>query len=451
MSHHRTGITFVLALGLAVAACERPPTAPDGLDTPAFSAASAQVQFTSEHIFLFDAAIPADFAAGVAAAGGTIVRTHPEIAVAVASGLTDGAATALAVGGVAARDVLAQWLPPLGAPQLQSVPGDVVAQGHDPTTAFFYPFQWDMHQINAQGAWAAGASGAGVRVAILDTGLDPFHTDMVGLIDAGSSVAFVNSLNGAGPTWGDDNFHGTHVGGSVVTNGFGTSGVAPHTQLIAVKVLNVFGGGTFGWIIGGIMHAADVDADIINMSLGGYFAKNLPGGGTLVAALNRAVNYANAVGTLVISASGNNARDLDRDRNGWQIPCQSGAGICISSTGPADVIASYSNFGRSAIHVAGPGGDFNGSFLNTVLSPCSTLSLLIPICSLNNFYLFLQGTSMAAPHAAGVAALIANKYGASSSPAVLKSQMAQSAFDLGKPGADPFYGRGRIDAYMAVK
>jgi len=276
---------------------------------------------------------------------------------------------------------------------------------------------------------------------------------MIGLVDFGTSIAFVPSVVGS-PDWIDDRFHGTHVAGSIVTNGIGSSGVAPHTRLMAVKVLNVNGSGSFANITAGIMHAADNGADIINMSLGvpGGIPMNLPGAGRLMASVNKAVNYANRHGVLVVSAAGNNAIDMQHSGNSAFTPCENGAGICISATGPTDALASYSNFGKSAVAVAAPGGDFavtGNPFTSTVLSPCSSFSVFFA-CGAGTSYLFAQGTSMATPHAAGVAALIAAQSPGGTNAGQLKTKLQQSADDLGRRGTDAAFGKGRVNACAAV-
>ncbi len=129
--------------------------------------------------------------------------------------------------------------------------------------------------------------------------------------------------------------------------------------------------------------------------------------------------------------------------------------MCISATGPTDALASYSNFGRSAINVAAPGGDFNGDLLaSTVLSPCSNSGVLGVLqggpCGPTT-YLFLQGTSMATPHVAGLAALIDGPSGGSLSAGQLRARIKNGADDLGRKGADQFYGRGRINVFNSVQ
>lgn len=185
------------------------------------------------------------------------------------------------------------------------------------------------------------------------------------------------------------------------------------------------------------------------MSLRGYFPKN---GNTafLVAALNKAVNTASRQGTLVISAAGNDGFNWDHSWNLTIMPAEAGNGIAISATGPQNFInggtnfrrfASYSNSGNSLVHVAAPGGDWASSPgypYDMVLSPGSGISR----------YWFAAGTSMAAPAAAGVAALIKERF-PNISVGQLKNKLANSADDEGKVGHDAQYGRGFVNAGRA--
>ena len=449
----RKSLAVGLLAAVAIAACTdepEPTTVTLDRDLPASVDKAQQFTPTGQHLVKLNKKQSGDLAAAVAAAGGALVRTHPEIGYAVVEGLSDEAASEF---GVATPDIMVPWQD--GVEVMSSVEAsDPAGAGHDPTGAFFFGAQWDMHQIDAASAWAAGASGEGVRVAILDSGIDPTHQDLAGLVDHSASVAFIPSVS-PGPPWMDDRFHGTHVAGTVASNGLGTAGVAPHATLIAVKVLNFAGSGSFAAVIAGILYAADqANADVINMSLGAVFNKRGGGGfsgaGPLIGALNQAVNHAQRKGVLVVSASGNNGLNLQNFGDVAAVPCESGAGMCVGATGPTDAAASYSNTGRSTINVAAPGGDFNGdTFGSLVLAPCTTGSVVLPFACGPNSYLFAQGTSMAAPHVAGVAALVFNDLG-NPGPHQVRTKVEQTSEDLGKKGADDDYGKGRVNACEAV-
>src|SRR5450759_870862 len=400
---HRSSL--LLACGvLALAACTDPATSPIRLKATRSLALSQSTATptvpTDHHVFLMNSnAIPDNFAANVAAAGGTIIRLQSEIGVAVVRGLTDAAADRLARGnGKVERDVMVQWVPSLDDAQAYvaaDAPPPTSGQSlFPPQSAFFLSEQWDMFQIHAPEAWTNHTGIRAVRVAIIDTGLDPDHIDATGLIDAASSIAFTPSLSGP-PAWADDHFHGTHVGGTVTTNNIGTAGVAPNVTLIAIKVLNSTGSGSFADVISGLLWAVTVHANVANLSLGALFPKTAAG--TLIGALNKAVNYANAHGVLVVSAAGNEAADLQHDQNFISVPCESGTGVCVSSTGPGDLLSSFSNYGTSAITVAAPGGEFGAATTHFVLGPCSSRSVMpgLALCHSRTRYLFVIGTSQA--------------------------------------------------------
>ncbi len=409
----------------------------------------------------------------VAAAGGTLVWSHGGSGFGVAtSDNTNFLANLQAIGGFqsAAADMVVDWVGPM------AVEEGLTDQSVNTSNDRFFPIQWNMQAIQAPAAWAAGCTGDGVRVAVIDGGIFSAHQDLVANLDVACSASFVPGQpfnNDTGTFW-----HGTHVAGIIAAadNTVGTVGVAPDATIIGVKALHG-GSGTFGAVIGAILYSADpaafgatscARADIINMSLGAQFNMNEPGAGPLVAALNQAVNFAGSKGVLVVSAAANSGIDYGQAGNLTVTPCQAGSGICVSATGPMGFAlgatnfrrpASYSNFGEGLVSVAGPGGDFvlPGSAICTMATNgapttnfCWVFDLVLAPCrgTTTNNYCFAAGTSMATPATAGVAALIlGNNPGMS--VGALKTALYQSADDEGKVGNDEFYGHGFVNAANA--
>ena len=406
----------------------------------------------------------------VTAAGGTVTFSHDAAGLAVAqSSAPDFLSRVRASNAIisADADLIIQWQAPIS-----TVAMDEAAV--NPANDTFFPIQWAPGAVQAPDAWLLGCTGEGVRVAILDGGIFNAHPDLTANVDTVASRSFVPGQpynNDTGTFW-----HGTHVAGIVAAadNTVGVVGIAPQATLIGVKVLHG-GSGAFGWVIQGILYAATpieqggAGADIINMSLGAAFARGggNTGAGPLVAAMNKAVNYADRYGVLVVSASGNDELDLDHTGSVIAVPAQSGSGIAVSATGPVgwalgatnfDRPASYTNYGTSAINVSAPGGD--GAYpgnencnVNGLVRPCWVFDLVLSTSrgtTANGGYSWAGGTSMAAPAASAVAAII-KQQNPDISLGALKTALQHSAIDAGKKGADPFHGKGFVNALNACR
>jgi subtilisin family serine protease len=420
-----------------------------------------------------------DLDAAITKAGGTLTGRQPDIGVVFASSNSPTfIADVLADSRVqfASEDANVRWLP-----DDDVIMGEVEAAAAVPAEPR-QAVQWNLGAIRADVAHDNGDLGWGVkraRVAVIDQGVYPTHVDLAANLNTALSKSFVPTEPGFAFVPPDNvNIwfsHGTHVSGIIASpiNGNGIVGVAPKAEIVNVKVLSsATGSGNFSWIINGIMYAASstVQADIINMSLGATFDRNNAGGdglGPLLAALNRAINFATQQGVLVVSAAGNEAVNLDSRLA--SIPAQSGNGMAVSALAPVgffspfgsrntDLLASYSNIGRSVVSVGAPGGDFaytgkDNCTVAGITRSCATFDGVFAPGAVTqglNFSFWASGTSMAAPHVSGVAALVVGKYG-KMSPAQLRARIENSAVDILKPGADAETGKGRLDAVGALQ
>ena len=428
------------------------------------------------------------FANTVATLGGSIHAIHQCAGVAVVDGLTTSAAASLAAtSGIAEVDadaVVALDAPvaPMKADMVAVAAGSAGA-AVNPANAILGSWQWNMRAIHADQAWAAGKLGdPGVTVAIIDTGIDYDAFDLNGLVDLSRSTSFVKSDNAVRANFfhgrndiSDFNGHGTNVATQVSSKAFAFAGVTARTTLIGVKVLGQNGSGSFGDILSGILWAADHAADVANMSLGNDFLK--AANGRLTAVINRVFNYAKQHGMLIVVAAGNASEDLDHNGNTTDAFCDAVHVVCVSgmgpetATGPVDVPSFFTNFGRSAISVAAPGGnaDVAHSFTlsnwpwgrdiaSWVWSLCSktviggftaTGTPELTACVAGNVLEGDIGTSQASPHVAGLAALLVAAKG-HGHPQLIKNLIESSADDVGATGTDPFFGHGRINVGKAI-
>jgi subtilisin family serine protease len=401
-------------------------------------------------------------AAEVARRGDVLVHHVPEAGFAVVETRTPAAYGRFA--NVIARDLVVAWREP--GEQVE-----FVADAEPPVSGdddFFFDLQWGHVPVGAVPAWDAGVRGADVRVAVLDGGFDTDHPDLAPNLNLDLSADFTGE--GLAYALPDTFSHGSHVAGTIAAadNGFGVIGVAPEAELVAVKVLGDAGSGSFGDVMAGMVHAALVGADVANMSLGAalpqgafcdedgcYPASEIA---ALKVAMQRVANFGTAAGTLYVVSAGNDSIDFDHTSGVLVLPAELAQVVTVSATAPVgwatdplnadfDGLASYSNFGRSRITVSAPGGDSmypgnEGCLIAGLVRPCWVFDLVFSTG--NAGWYWSAGTSMAAPHAAGVAALILSEHGGSGSMTAkqLESALVARAADLGQAGRDPAHGRG---------
>jgi lantibiotic leader peptide-processing serine protease len=463
--------SIALTAGLLLAAATLPFSA-----AQAAPATAVTDQEPSSYLVVFDTGTSSAVARQVvAAAGGTV--THDltgQIGVALVSSAVPGFDAALRASGLvvdAAPDLRFQ-----GIPVGQSHPGSgVPGGGPAPSGDVAEPLQWDMQQIRTEEAHAVQAGSRAVDVGILDSGIDGRHLDFVGA--DGSNVDCVRGRDFVplGPSIAsvpdpctDNQFHGTHVAGTVAAraNSLGIVGVAPNVTLVPVKVCDTEGYCYASSVIEGITYAGDAQLDVINMSFfvdddewqesTEFKCNDDPQMRTIRRAVERAVQYARNQGVTPIAALGNSDVDLahpERDRpevDGNQcevVPAESPGVIGVTALGPESEKSEYSNYGTGPADVAAPGGNgTTGDCTTTILSTFP-----------GQAYECIQGTSMASPHAAGVAALIVSQYGTLGrdgdvklSPQRVEAYLQGTTVDIGLPGYDECFGNGRIDALRAV-
>ncbi|MFH0749930.1 MAG: S8 family peptidase [Candidatus Gottesmanbacteria bacterium] len=276
--------------------------------------------------------------------------------------------------------------------------------------------------IDASTAW--NITQGGVKVAILDTGIDQYHEDLDSQIVVNKD--FTGSTSGYNDIYG----HGTHVSGIVAArtnNGMGGAGVCPNCQLMNGKVLNDSASGAYSWIASGITWATDNGAKVINMSLGGS---------TPSKTLESAVNYAWNNGVVVVAAAGNSGNTSKT------YPAAYVNAIAVAATDNQDKKATFSEYG-SWVDVAAPGVHIYSTWNDE-----TSTSAPYPVCySPTQCYKYASGTSMSTPMTTGVVALIwsTGKYTTASE---VRSRLELTADKI--TGTGTYWLAGRINAGNAV-
>ena len=337
--------------------------------------------------------------------------------------------------------------------------------------------QWDMRQIRTEEAHAKQAGIPAVDVGVLDSGIDGRHPDFlkagVSNVDCARGRDSLASLPpgvavGTPDPCTDNQFHGTHVAGTIGAraNGIGIVGVAPNVTLVPVKVCDTTGYCYASPVVDGITYSGDQQFDVINMSFfvdDNAFQESTefkcasdPVQRTFRHAVERAMSYARSQGVTPVAALGNSDQDLAHpvgddgqpiSNECEVVPAETQGVIGTMALGAKSEKARYSNYGNGMTDVAAPGGNgITGDCRTTVLSTFP-----------GGGYVCIQGTSMASPHAAGVAALIVSQFGKLGNdgdvklpPQTVESYLQSTAVDIGLPGYDECFGNGRIDAARAV-
>ena len=386
------------------------------------------------------------------------------------------------------------------------------------------PCQWDMRAIGAtsSGSYAVNR-GAGVRVGVMDTGIDLTHGDIMPNVDVPASCVFLyastpTAIPAEQVTRGDCSNknalqdyagHGTHTAGTIAApvNGTGVAGVAPEATIVVLKAGTAEGYFFTQSVVDALMYAGDQHLDVVNMS---FFAdpwlfncRNDKEQKAIIQAITKAAQYAEQRGVVLVAAAGNEGIDLNHpvtdeispdfppgaavprpvNNSCVVLPTEIPGVVVVTATGAQNLLAWYSTYGNTT-DVTAPGGSrfqtptFDSS-RGRVLAPYSStagdLAFEASIGRLvvdpaGNFYAWLNGTSMAAPHAAGVAALIRAAHPGMPQGAVVAAlrntatkQPCPAALDpgvaffgapvqvcKGGPGSNNFYGNGLVNAMAAA-
>ena len=471
--------------------------------TFAVSAAPSHDATSQNYLILYTAlSVPSNAASTISKAGGTMLYSYKAIGVVLASSSSSTFRSALMsdsrIQGVAATGSFATGLGDVQADDNTVDPSvNTPAPGNDSLSGL----QWDMIQIHAPEAHAITGGDSSVIVGDIDTGIDYTHPDLAANVDDTDSVNCVSGIPVPGMVAAkDDNGHGTHTAGTIAAakNGIGIVGVAPNVKIAAIKAGNADGFFFPESVVCAFTWAGSHHISVTNNS---YFAdpwlfncRNDAGQRVIWNAERRAIQYAISKGTVVVAAEGNQADDLTHPTQDATspddttpvlrqihndcavVPVEVAGVIGVTATGNLNLKSFYSSYGIGTVQVAAPGGDSilqattaapNGRVLSTWPSYIGCARKVVENGAV---YCYAQGTSMASPHAAGVAALLISRGVAPSAVGAMLQNTADHlpcpdtsiyssfpAVDNGAPQTctggsayNAFYGAGQINALTAV-
>ncbi|HEU4727560.1 MAG TPA: S8 family serine peptidase [Kofleriaceae bacterium] len=432
-------------------------------------------------------AVPSDAGPRIAEAGGSMVYSYDPIGVAIAQSDTDSFKDRLLADG------RIEGVSPTGGFGVQLNDAvelvdatEVIQAGPwgDPMSTR----QWDMVQIHVPEAQGINAGDPSVVVGDIDTGLEFTHEDLAANVDFADSVSCIGGVPNPDPAaWMDDNGHGTHTAGTIAAarNGIGVVGVAPRVRIAGIKAANSRGLFLPEAVVCAFMWAGTHHIDVTNNS---YFAdpwlfncRDDAEQRAIWKAEQRAIRFAMQHGVTVVAAQGNENTDLSK-RSVDTISPDDGTPITREVTNACVVIpveipgvigvtangnlmqkSSFSSFGSGVVQVVAPGGD--SRFQRTTDGARG----LVLSTFRGNRYALAQGTSMASPHVAGVAALIISRYG-KLSPGAVQAMITRTADPVACPanpfdpsgtgtflatceggaGYNGFYGHGQVNALAAI-
>ncbi len=351
----------------------------------------------------------------------------------------------------------------------------------DPTTAPLYFLQWNLSTFGMEDVWAAGKFGSeDVTVALIGAGVDYRHPDLAGKVDLERSVSFVPSddalveanFPGAHPV-ADTGIHSTHVASQITCNLSIMACVAPNVRLVGVKVLNLNELGTIDALVSGILHAANIRAQVIAIPFVYWgpasrvpsekiWSWSNPDDIADIIAVKLAIAYARIRGSVVIAETGVTfgSDPIDADADGLDVilPAQAGA-LTITGLGRQKTWGGISNYGFSLVDLGAPGGAAEppnpATFEESIWGACTSFSLFPPLfeeCAIDvqPQYTLLVGSQMAVGHASGVAALVSSNSGGRTHGFFVQRKLLRTAIDIDEPGRDAKTGRGIIDPVAAV-